>query len=144
MGVGFVIKKLLGVLALGMGLLIVAWVIFNQFAPTKEYERSFRSVFQFLFPVVMIWQGWRWLTAKPDNHDVSRGKEREYPHFVFARILDPVGPMDRGSRYEDPLNEALQMRGLGEVSGGGTQLSKEGGIEWVGLDLELANLQEAL
>ena len=37
--------------------------------------------------------------------------------------------MDRGERYEDPLDAFLKANGLGEVSGGGTQLLETGEIE---------------
>ena len=66
-------------------------------------------------------------------------------HFVFARIMDSILPMGRGPKYEEPLNEALRARGLGLVTGGGTQMSRDGSsIEWVGIDLELSDLGDAL
>src|SRR4051812_47724375 len=54
-------------------------------------------------------------------------------HFVFAKILDPIGPMERGEKYERPMDQALEAQGFGRVTGGGTQLRQGGGIEWVGL-----------
>jgi len=71
-------------------------------------------------------------------------EKKEYPHFVVARINEYIQPIDRGDRYEDPLNDALEEKGLGEVTGGGTEMSSEGRIEGVDLDIELANLDEAL
>lgn len=66
-------------------------------------------------------------------------------HFVFAKIIDPVGPMERSAKYEKPLHEALHARGLGIVDGGGTQMNRDGSaIEWVGIDIDLANLEGAL
>ena len=67
-----------------------------------------------------------------------------YPHFVFAKIMDPVMPMERGDRYEEPLYDTLEARKLGEVTGGGTQMDKEKKIQWVGIDIQLANLDEAV
>ena len=67
-----------------------------------------------------------------------------FPHFVFARIMDPIMPIERGDKYEDPLLDSLEERGLGEVTGGGTQLDKDNKIEWVGIDMQLADLDGAI
>ena len=66
--------------------------------------------------------------------------ESEYPYFVFAKLLEPIAPLDRGDRYEDPLDEALGQAGLGEVSGGGSSVDPEQGIQYAGIDIELATL----
>jgi hypothetical protein len=66
--------------------------------------------------------------------------EAEYAHFVYAKIWEPIKPLDRGARYEDPLQDALERAGLGEVSGGGSLVDKSGGIQYVGVDIELASL----
>ena len=65
-------------------------------------------------------------------------------HFVYAKILDPIGPMDRGDKYEDPLQEQLQEAGLGEVTGGGTQLGEGRSIEFCGVDISLNDLETGL
>lgn len=67
-----------------------------------------------------------------------------YPHRVTARIPQALEPMDRGATYEDPLSAALKLHRVGEVTGGGSQLNANGGIEFVELELSLANLDEAL
>ena len=112
------------------------------------------SMMSDLWPIVPIMVGvlvagyFLWRRARRISAKFPRRQRREpttpYPHFVFAKIMEPVGPMDRGAKYEDPLDELLEARDAGIVTGGGTQLRKEGGIEWVGLDLQLANLEEAL
>lgn len=66
------------------------------------------------------------------------------PHLVFAKIVDTVGPMDRGSKYEDPLDDSLREHNFGFTTGGGTQMDKSGGIAWVGVDIELVDLDGAL
>jgi hypothetical protein len=66
-------------------------------------------------------------------------------HFVFAKIIDGVSPMERGAKYEMPLHQALHAKGFGSVTGGGSQMSRDGNsIEWIGIDIELSNLEEAL
>ncbi len=131
-------KTIFGVLALVMGTGIMGWFVYNQFAPTALFKESYHSIFQLGLPLAMIWVGARWLTGR------SRAGSHRYAHFVYAKILDPIGPMERGRKYADPLHEALRERDLGEVSGGGVVWTKAGQVEWVGLDLELANLQGAL
>jgi len=39
-----------------------------------------------------------------------------------VHIPEGLVPLERGARYEHPLGDALRARGLGEVSGGGSQL----------------------
>jgi len=53
-------------------------------------------------------------------------------------------PIDRGDKYEDPLDAALKQSHLGEVTGGGTSLTKEKTIEWVGVDIELADVERGI
>ena len=65
-------------------------------------------------------------------------------HFVFAEIWEPILPLDRGDRYEDPLAAALESHGFGEVTGGGSQLSQINEVEFAGIDIELTNLDDAL
>jgi hypothetical protein len=65
-------------------------------------------------------------------------------HFVFAKILDMVLPIERGEKYEDPLNAMLHEQHIGEVTGGGTMQRKDKTIEYVGVDIELVNLDSAL
>jgi hypothetical protein len=66
------------------------------------------------------------------------------PYAVFARIPDPVLPMVRGRKYEEPLDQSLVSAKLGMVTGGGTQTDKNGKVAWVGLDIALADLEDAL
>jgi hypothetical protein len=64
--------------------------------------------------------------------------------FVYAKVMEPIQPLDRADRYEDPLEEILEQCGLGEVTGGGSQLTRDGEIVFAGIDLELANLDDAV
>jgi hypothetical protein len=64
--------------------------------------------------------------------------------FVFVKVMDPVMPVERGSKYEDPLDEALKRAKLGKVTGGGKSLSKEKTIDWVGLDVELTDVMRGM
>ena len=67
-----------------------------------------------------------------------------YQHAVTARIWEPIEPIARGERYEDPLQDALQRAQLGTVDGGGSQLTKLGEVLFAELELHLANLDKAV
>lgn len=64
--------------------------------------------------------------------------------FVFASLPDPIAPLERASKYEDPLNAALAKAKLGEVTGGGTAQDRSGKILSIGLDIELTDLKTGL
>lgn len=58
---------------------------------------------------------------------------------VTARLNHLLMPMDRGERYEDPLDEALGAQGLGSVDGGGTMQLETGEIEFVDVEIGLTD-----
>ena len=69
----------------------------------------------------------------------------DFPHAVIARLYEHIEPVDRGERYEDPLQARLEQHGnLGRVTGGGSQLNESGGIAHADVEIELANLDEAV
>jgi hypothetical protein len=67
-----------------------------------------------------------------------------FPHLVIARIPEHIEPMDRGARYEDPLQDALAIRDLGMITGGGSQLTADAEISFVDVEMALVDLGEAL
>src|SRR5688500_17939257 len=67
-----------------------------------------------------------------------------YRHSVLARFYTGIGPLERGERYEDQLQAVLEAARAGEVTGGGSQLSENGEIESADVEIELANLDDAL
>ena len=68
----------------------------------------------------------------------------KYPYLVVARILEHICPIGRGAVYEDPLILKLEELELGTVTGGGTQMGDNGKIEFVDVELVLANTDKAL
>lgn len=69
--------------------------------------------------------------------------------FVFVKIPESIMPVERGEKYEDPLDIALKKAGVGEVTGGGSQLGepdKDGSptINWVGIDVDLTDQATSL
>ena len=84
-------------------------------------------------------------SAKSNTDDLPE----KAPIFVFVKIHEAIMPIDRGEKYEDPLDASLKKAGFGEVTGGGSQLSepdKDGSrhIEWVGIDVDLTDLTNGL
>jgi hypothetical protein len=67
-----------------------------------------------------------------------------FPHVVLARLYEHVEPIDRGNRYEDPLQAHLDAQHAGRVTGGGSQLNANGGIDYADIEIELANLDDAV
>jgi hypothetical protein len=68
---------------------------------------------------------------------------------VFVRVPEALQPREREARYGDPVHEALQAKGFGEVSGGGSQLSTPDAkgqrtVLWCGVDVDLYVHQEGL
>jgi hypothetical protein len=68
----------------------------------------------------------------------------DFPNLVLARVYEYIEPIDRGDRYEDPLHAVLESKGIGRVTGGGSQLNELGGIDFADIEIELANLDDAL
>lgn len=64
--------------------------------------------------------------------------------FVFVHLNHRLGPLDRGERFEDPLQDRLEADGLGEVTGGGTGQDESGEIAYLGVDVELEDLDRGL
>ena len=63
--------------------------------------------------------------------------------YLTARLNARVQPIDRGEYFEDPLDETLRRDGIGEVSGGGTQLADEpAGIEFCDIEIGVNALSQ--
>ena len=67
-----------------------------------------------------------------------------YPEWVLARLYGHIEPYERGSRYEEPLQAALEAAGAGTVTGGGSLIGEAGEIEFADLEIELTDLGPAL
>ncbi len=76
--------------------------------------------------------------------DETAVDRERFPHLVIARIPEHIEPMDRGARYEDPVQDALSIRDLGMVTGGGSQLTAAAEIGFVDVELALADLDGAI
>ena len=52
-------KKIFGFITFSIGVMIIGWVIFNLFSPQKEFQ--IRSFLQFIFPILFIVYGYKWM-----------------------------------------------------------------------------------
>jgi hypothetical protein len=48
------------------------------------------------------------------------------PELIFVFVPEPLGPIDRGDKYEDPIIDELERLGLGQVTGGAATRAKCG------------------
>src|SRR5262245_43981465 len=71
------------------------------------------------------------------------GAEAE-PLFVYAQLNARLRPLDRGKRYEEPLEQAFEKNGLGEVTGGGTLQATTSEIEYCGIDVDLFDVENGI
>ncbi len=76
----------------------------------------------------------------PQTNEAGGGFDPE--RFVYLKIPGNIQPIERGERFEDPLQAMLEEAGLGEVSGGGSSLSDadaEGRrvVEFCGIDIDV-------
>ena len=64
--------------------------------------------------------------------------------FFYVRIPGDIQPLERGARYEDPLQAALKGEDLGEVIGGGSQMGTGKNVVFCGLDIEVHDRDRGL
>lgn len=64
--------------------------------------------------------------------------------FAYAQLNARVQPIDRGDRYEDPLQDALDAKGWAAVTGGGTMQQANTEIDYCGIDLDLMDVEKAV
>jgi hypothetical protein len=64
--------------------------------------------------------------------------------FFYVRIPGNIQPIERGDRFEDPLDDALTSANVGRVSGGGSQLGEGATVEYCGIDVVVRDRQRGL
>ncbi len=78
------------------------------------------------------------LTPKPETSSI--------PALVYVYLPGSIQPIDRGDQFEAAIDEVLKRLGLGEVSGGGSQLGDELSdgsrpIEFCGIDVDTIDVE---
>ena len=66
------------------------------------------------------------------------------PIFLYVKIPAAIMPLERGEQFEDPLADALQRAGVGEVTGGGSMMRSDGTIDYVGIDVDVTDVKRAV
>ena len=75
----------------------------------------------------------------------SRGGDSDpNEKYLYIQIADPVTPIERGSKYEEPIDTLLRSGSLGKVTGGGSMMNADGSIKYVGLDVTVYDFHETL
>jgi hypothetical protein len=64
--------------------------------------------------------------------------------FFYVRIPGDIQPIERGERFEDPLQAALEAEDLGEVTGGGPQMGEGKSVAFCGLDVVVRDRERGL
>jgi len=65
--------------------------------------------------------------------DFAQAADERRQHFFYILIHEPLGPVERGKKYEDPLTEALGE--LGKVTGSGSMLREDKTVAFFGIDV---------
>ena|SRR5215467_13955507 len=88
-----------------------------------------------------------WIGLEDDS--TSANVSESSPLFVYIKLPCNLQPIERGEKFEDPIQEALEKEKLGTVTGGGSQLADpddEGRptIEFCGIDVDLYSVEKGL
>ena len=74
----------------------------------------------------------------------AEGAQERGHFFFYVRIPGDIQPDERGERFEDPLQAALDKEDLGEVTGGGSQMGEGKSVQFCGLDIEVTDRDRGL
>ena len=74
----------------------------------------------------------------------AEGAHERGHFFFYVRIPGDIQPIERGERFEDPLQAALDAEDLGEVTGGGSQMGEGKTVAFCGLDVEVTDRERGL
>jgi hypothetical protein len=75
---------------------------------------------------------------------IAEGAHERGHFFFYVRIPGNIQPIERGERFEDPLQAALEKEKVGEVTGGGSQMGEGKTVEFCGLDVEVTDRDKGL
>ena len=77
-------------------------------------------------------------------YDFACSAVEDENHFVYILIPGDIRPVERCDRFEDPLQDSLSASGLGEVTGGGSQLGEGDTVEYCGIDIIVYDLDRGI
>ena len=76
--------------------------------------------------------------------EAQGGDDDPNAEHLYIEIPDAVMPVERGEKYEIPLDETLSELSLGTVTGGGSMMKADKSIDYVGLDVTVYDLDKSL
>lgn len=77
------------------------------------------------------------------SSETFEGEERRKGCFIFVKIPGTMDPVERGKRFQDPLDRMLTEAGIGEVTGGGFWMDERGfSMASIGLDVLLRSMDD--
>lgn len=90
--------------------------------------------------------GASWLSGECASHiePETTVSQRGSAFIAVAHIAEAILPVDRGAKYEDPLDAALKSARFGSVNGGGSLLDKACQVASIDVELALRDLDGAL
>ena len=69
----------------------------------------------------------------------KKESQKENIKVITLQLNDRCSPITRGQMYREPLDKYMELKGLGEVEGGGTQLEKSGERAYCELEIMIEN-----
>ncbi len=67
----------------------------------------------------------------------SNKEDSSSENHIVVELNDKMMPIERGDTYEDPIDDFLQSKGIGEVTGGGTLQLQSGEIDYCDIQILL-------
>ena len=109
-------KIVCGFLALLIGISILGWCGYSLIIPNEYYRFHPTDILRLVFPVVLVWVGWRWMKGGKRKGDAG------VPQITLSIKLSDENLGNEGERAEifqlkNLLEERLQQAGLGEIDG---------------------------
>lgn len=77
-------------------------------------------------------------------YDFACSAAEDGNHFLYVLIPGDIRPIERGDRFEDPIQESLSAADLGKVTGGGSQRGEGNTIEYCGIDVVVYDLNRGI
>ena len=114
---GLIVKRIIGAVALVLGLALAGRYVYFQFFPTPAFEQQ-ESIYQLVFPLLLAIFGWRWLRSKgqgiqditpPDFSSPELEASKEAARKSLPTFLDEVDKGIDGAFIKFPLKTPQEL-----------------------------------
>lgn len=79
-----ILKRLMGIVAIFVGVVLLGWYLYNQLYPTAEFREGYKGLYQLVFPILSVWYGFRWLLNLGPGIDHRQDVDYKNPIFIAA------------------------------------------------------------